>query len=175
MHNMIKLTAGLLLVATSLATLAHDGHSTGGNRFDPIGAPLDFTLPSLDGKRFVTASAISGPVLVNFWGSDCAPCVEELPRFEAFAKAHPHWTVLLVSTDTPAKAREFVQRHGLQLAVLRPGANVEALMRKAGNPLGALPFTVALREGHICELQLGDMGASDLRRLNAACTTAGKP
>lgn len=175
MHDIAPPSVGLLLVAASLVTQAHDAHQTGSQRSDVIGAPLDFTLPSLDGTRFVKGSAIGGPVLVNFWGTDCAPCVEELPRLEAFAKAHPHWTVLLVSTDTPAKAREFLQQHGVQLTVLRPGANVEALMRKGGNPHAALPFTVALREGRICDLKLGDVGADELRRFDTACTSAAKP
>ena len=175
MRPIAQLATASLLAAASLAALAHGSQPGGAHRLDPLGAPLDFTLPSLDGKRFVKASAFSGPVLVNFWGKDCAPCIEELPRLEAFAKANPHWTVLLVSIDTPAQAHEFVQRHGLQLTVLRRGANVEALMRTGGNPHGALPFTVALREGRICDLQLGDMGANDLQRVNAACSAAGKP
>lgn len=176
MHNIAPLAVGLLLLAASLVTQAHDAHHASSQRSDVIGAPLDFTLPTLDGTRFVKASAIGGPLLVNFWGTDCAPCIEELPRLEAFAKAHPNWTVLLVSTDTPAKAREFVQQHDLHLTVLRPGANVEALMRKGGNPHAALPFTVALREGRICDLKLGDVGPDDLRRFNTACTSsAAKP
>lgn len=176
MHNAIKLATGLLFAAATVATLAHDGapHAAA-LRFDPLGAPLDFTLPTLNGKRFVQASSFSGPVLVNFWGKDCGPCIEELPRLEAFALANPQWTVLLVSTDTTAEARAFVERHGLQQTVLRPGANVIALMRKAGNPNGGLPFTVALRQGRICELQLGDMGAAELQRVNAACSAANKP
>ena len=139
----------------------------------------DFTLPTLDGSRFVQGSALSGPALVNFWGKDCGPCMTELPRLEAFAKANPSWTVLLVSTDPPADAREFVQRHGVQLTVLRPGANVGALMRSAGNRNGGLPFTVALRadarEARICDGHMGELAQADLARLSAACDAKGRP
>ena len=134
------------------------------------GQAWDFTLPSLDGSRFVQASGITGPVLVNFWGRDCPPCVVELPRLQAFARANPHWTVLLVSTDSPAIAREFVQRHGVTLPVLRPGGNVAALMRSAGNRSGGLPFTVALRSTRICETQTGAVEAVDLQRMAQACS-----
>lgn len=142
----------------------------------PAGQAWDFSLPSLDGSRFVRLSALNGPVLVNFWSRDCPPCVTELPRLQRFADAHPAWTVLLVSTDTPAAATEFVQRYGVRLPVLRPGGNVVALMRAAGNRGGALPFTVATRLARICEGQLGALSGADLRRIAGACATApGKP
>lgn len=139
----------------------------------PVGQPWNFTLPTLDGTRFVEASAIKGPVLVNFWGKDCAPCITELPRLHDFAKANPQWTVLLVSTDSPADAQAFVQRHGVQLTVLRPGANVAGLMRSAGNRAGGLPFSVALRvnngDARICRRHLGELSEAVLSALSSAC------
>lgn len=138
----------------------------------PAGRAWDFSLPALDGGSFVRLSALHGPVLVNFWSRDCPPCVTELPRLQRFADAHPGWTVLLVSTDSSAAAAEFVQRHGLRLPVLRPGANVMALMRAAGNRRGALPFTVATRIGRICGEQLGALSGADLKRIASGCAPA---
>jgi len=132
----------------------------------------DFNLPLLDGSRFVRASAISGPVLLNFWSADCPPCVAELPRLQAFALAHPQWTVLLVSTDSPAVAREFLATRALSLPVLRPGADVRALMRGAGNRHGILPFSVTLQAGQICQRHLGELHEADLPRLVSACKVA---
>ena len=153
------------------AARAHDGAHAASTV--PVGQAWSFTLPTLDGGRFVQVSALRGPVLVNFWGKDCGPCIAELPRLEAFAKSNPSWTVLLVGTDATADAREFVQRHGVGLTVLRPGAKVTALMRNAGNRSGGLPFTVALRvdtrESRICDGQLGELAPPDLARIAAAC------
>lgn len=161
-----------LLLQACLALCALPALAGGSQGVTAAGRTWDFSLPTLDGSRFVRLSALDGPVLVNFWSRDCPPCVTELPRLQAFATAHPAWTVLLVSTDTSAAASEFVQRHGIALPVLRPGANVAALMRAAGNRSGALPFTVAAGAARICGRQLGEMSAADLARIASACTAA---
>ena len=161
----------MVSVTAQAPVWAHDGtHSAQKNVASPVrGKPWDFTLPTLDGSRFVQASSFEGPVLVNFWGRDCGPCITELPRLQAFAQAHPQWTVLLVSTDSTAQAQEFVQRHKLMLTVLRPGANVSALMRSAGNRSGGLPFSVTLRNGRVCESRTGELADSDLTDMVLSC------
>ena len=130
----------------------------------------DFNLPALDGSHFVRASSVQGPLLVNFWGSECPPCVEELPRLQAFAVDRPAWTVWLVATDPAPTARAFVDRHAVRLPVLRAGQNVSGLMRAAGNRDGGLPFTVGLRQGRICAVHEGALAPADLAAIEATCT-----
>jgi len=165
--------AALLQACLALCVGSASAHETGHGL--SLGEVWDFTLPTLDGSSFVQASTLKGLVLINFWGRDCGPCITELPRLQAFAKAHPQWTVLLVSTDAPADAREFVQRHRVELSVLRPGASVAALMRSAGNRSGGLPFTVALRDTRICAGQSGELSMPDLQRITSACTEGARP
>jgi outer membrane receptor for ferrienterochelin and colicins len=165
----LEVLLALLAMTGSAPALAQHGRQADAGPAARIDPSWDFTLPLLDGSRFVQASRLNGPVLVNFWGKDCAPCITEMPRLQAFAKANPHWTVLLVSTDAPAEARTFVQRQGLQLTVLRPGTHVGALMRSAGNRGGGLPFTVSLRDARICHRHLGELGNVELAALVAAC------
>jgi len=165
---------GLAATVLAASVMAHDGaHPKSKAGVAP--ASWDFTLPTLDGTRFVQAARIAGPLLVNFWGRDCAPCVAELPRLQAFADANPHWTVLLVSTDAPGDAREFVQRYGVTLPVLRSGANVAGLMRSAGNRSGGLPFSVALAGAAVCSTQAGELGTADLERWARECGVARQP
>ncbi len=158
----------MLLLAVASVSRAHDGaHAE--VAAPPLGAAWAFTLPSLDGSRFVSSEAVKGPLLVNFWAKDCGPCIAELPRLEAFAAAHPHWTVWLVSTDAPTEARELAAQLGLKLPVLRRGAQVGALMKSAGNRHGALPFSVALHDGRLCARQRGELTEAHLLHWSAAC------
>lgn len=58
----------------------------GGAAFAAQAAPevMAFELPRLDASRFVTLAEFRDrPVLLNFWRSDCPPCVHEMPLLEA--------------------------------------------------------------------------------------------
>ena len=160
-----RAVAGLAATVLSVAALAHDDSPHN----NELPAAWDFMLPSLDGKRFVQVSELRGPVLVNFWGRDCAPCVAELPRLQTFARDNPAWTVLLVATDAPADASAFLEQHGITLQALRGGARAGALMRASGNRHGVLPFTLALRAGNVCQARVGEVSASDLAATAARC------
>ena len=62
----------------------------------PAPEVMAFELPRLDARRFVTLAEFSDrPVLLNFWRSDCPPCVHEMPLLEA-----QHVTLLLSPLDT---------------------------------------------------------------------------
>lgn len=141
----------------------------------PLPDMWQFTLPTLDDSRFVKSATLPGPLLVNFWGSDCPACVAELPRLALFAQAHPNWTMLLVSTDPPAQAREFATRNHLRLPILRSGSNVLGLMRRAGNTIGVLPFTVLVVDQRVCGRQLGALTDQDLRDLTSHCLQSPHP
>lgn len=140
-----------------------------------LAAPLDFTLPTLDGSQFVRLNETRHPVLINFWGVECPPCVAELPMLEKFSKTHPQWTVLLIATDTLRDVYDFLSRHPIALPILRPGANVTNLMRSFGNRFSALPFSVAINATEqICWRKLGAINKEDLDRLQKDCLSADK-
>jgi peroxiredoxin len=93
-----------------------------GSRPPRIGrAAPDFTVK--DSDRTVTLSQLKGQVVVlNFWATWCAPCIEEMPslvRMQQFMKAKGV-TVLAVSIDVDENAyREFLKQHGVNLLTVR--------------------------------------------------------
>lgn len=167
-----------LLAAAVPAAQAHEGPHAALANAAAVAAGWDFTLPTLDGSRFVRLRAADGPVLVNFWGVDCPPCVAELPLLLAFAREHPRWTLLLVGTDPPAAARGFVARLPQALPAnavfLRGATQARALLREAGNPHGGLPYSVALSPAGTgqCAIHAGLLTEAWLSNAAATCTAA---
>ena len=74
-------------------------------------------IQCLDGGRTINASAIKGPVLLNVWGSWCAPCKAEMPIFVDFYNKHSSQVDLLgisVEEADIEDARSFVKRYGVK-------------------------------------------------------------
>lgn len=60
----------------------------------------DFKLPDASGKLWSLADLKGRPVLLNFWATWCAPCVEEMPSLESLAEQLGNDAVVLaVSVD----------------------------------------------------------------------------
>lgn len=49
----------------------------------------EFTLTGLNGETIRLVDLRGRVVFVNFWATDCEPCVRELPAFEAFMREQP--------------------------------------------------------------------------------------
>ena len=88
------------------------------------GAPApDFTLNTLDGKP-VTLSQLKGKrVLVNFWASWCAPCLEEIPALKAayadLRKTSPDIEFIGIGfQDKTENLKKFVEVNGMQYLVV---------------------------------------------------------
>lgn len=117
------LIAGLLLVTLS--------GCYSGSRPPHIGSSApDFTVQ--DAQNKITLSQLRGQVVVlNFWATWCAPCVEEVPSLVEMQRRlkAKGVTVLAVSVDVDDNAyRQFVRNHNVTLLTVRdPGQKSPAL------------------------------------------------
>ena len=87
------------------------------------------SLPCLDQRSTINFNALRGPVIVNVWGSWCAPCLEELPYFVKLAATKK---VQIIGVDVEersmAKAKSFLIAHGLTWPMLYdPDARTKSL------------------------------------------------
>lgn len=140
-------------------------------------APLDFELS--DGRRFVRLSELPPRVtVVNFWRSDCPPCLREMPLIGRFARRGKA-RVIAVAVQKPVEtlaAPEAVLEALLPPVLALNGPNEpRGLLARFGNPIGALPYTVVLDANRIpCARHAGEIHAAWLDRAVQACATDGR-
>ncbi|HSY92752.1 MAG TPA: TlpA disulfide reductase family protein [Candidatus Binatus sp.] len=108
-------------VIASLLLLALSGCYSG-SRPPRIGSSApDFTVQDTQNK--ITLSQLRGQVVVlNFWATWCAPCVEEVPSLVEMQRRlkAKGVTVLAVSVDVDDNAyRQFVRNHNVTLLTVR--------------------------------------------------------
>jgi peroxiredoxin len=109
-----------------------------GTRPPRIGtAAPDFTLQ--DSEKKVTLSQFHGQIVVlNFWGTFCPPCIEEMPSLVEMQRRMKAKgvTVVAVSIDEDEGAyRLFLKQHNVDLLTVRDAAQtVPALYGTHGWP-----------------------------------------
>ena len=101
-----------------------------------------FTLATLDGKNVSLSDYKGRPVLVNFWGTWCAPCKVEMPWFEEFRKqyAAQGFEILGLTDDVDAgkdAIAKVVRRTGVTYPILLTDGKVQ----KAYGGLDNLPVS----------------------------------
>ncbi|MGE0161274.1 MAG: redoxin domain-containing protein [Gemmatimonadales bacterium] len=103
-----------------------------------------FDVPSFDGTRRVRLEDYAGKVVVvNFWASWCAPCRNEMPLLDAYARElNPELAVVIgLNEDTDGRAAdEFLRRLGGVAYLIGRG---EGRLREQYGYRG-LPYTVVL-------------------------------
>jgi len=103
----------------------------------------DFILFDADGNT-VAVNAYDGQVLlVNFWATWCAPCVEEMPLLAQFQKDNAaRITIVGIAVDEPGRARKFAQDLAVGYPLLFGLPEAMLVGRSYGNNSGMLPYSV---------------------------------
>jgi cytochrome c biogenesis protein CcmG/thiol:disulfide interchange protein DsbE len=90
----------------------------------------DFKIVSDTGRTYTRANFGGKLLVLNFWASWCAPCVQEAPSLQAFQRqlGEDGVVVLGVSIDTNEKRyKQFLQRFRLSFPTARdPEANLSS-------------------------------------------------
>ncbi|HZW13510.1 MAG TPA: TlpA disulfide reductase family protein [Noviherbaspirillum sp.] len=106
-------------------------------------------------------------LIVNFWATWCAPCVEEMPELVALQAeiASRNMQILGIGIDSAANIKEFAAKHQISYPLYIGGMGGTELARQLGNQAGALPFTVLIgADGAVKKTYLGRLKMEELRR-----------
>ncbi len=168
---MMKKTLLILLIAVGSAAV---GLYVGTQRLTPVAAAdpavaklMQTPLADLSGQSHQLAEWKGKILLVNFWATWCPPCVAEMPELVALQQemAAKNLQIIGIGIDSPAKMKEFADKHQISYPLLVGGIEGTELSRSLGNPAGGLPFTVLLDAS-------GQMRKAYLGRLNMATVKA---
>lgn len=171
-HSVKTLGANLFAAAIGLLALAI-GMTLAYRHFVPPATPplnaaalFAHTFSDADGQPRPMAQWQGSYLVVNFWATWCAPCVEEMPDLQNVQTEYANRGVAVVglAIDSAPAVKRFRDELRLQLPLLVAGAGGSELIRQLGNPAGALPYTVLIdQRGHIVQSRLGRLHAAELR------------
>ncbi len=152
--------------ATGFGLAWRNGHV--GNTLPDVEQALwGLTFSTPQGGTLAMRSLQGKPLLLNFWATWCAPCVEEMPlldRFYAENRANG-WQVLGLAVDQAAPVTRFLERLPMQFPIALAGFSGIDLSRRLGNSSGGLPFSVLLDgSSRIRQRKIGQLSAQDLQQ-----------
>jgi thiol-disulfide isomerase/thioredoxin len=136
-----------------------------GQPHTPVESLFAQTMNDVSGKPQAFAQYRGRPLVVNFWATWCAPCVEEMPELSALAieqagKIH----ILGIGIDSPSNIATFAAKHKISYPVFNAGMSGTDLARDFGNTGGGLPFTVLIgADGQVRKTYLGRLKFEQLK------------
>jgi len=117
------LMSASLLAATALAAAENDPPPLQGRNgqftiVTPPEIPAQIPFENGMGEETTLADFRGKVVLLNFWATWCAPCVEEMPWLDQLARdrANQPFEVVAISLDQAGRQKviPFYQRHGIE-------------------------------------------------------------
>ena len=133
----------------------------------PAPLPLwDLQFDTLQRQKLAMSQFSGKPLVLNFWATWCAPCIEELPLLDNFFRQNSSkgWQVLGLAVDQAAAVELFLRRNPVSFSIALAGLPGIELSRSLGNISGGLPFTVALgTNGQVIQRKMGKLTAQDLQ------------
>ncbi len=132
---------------------------------EPGSRRLDATLPDPGGRAQALSQWDGKLVLLNFWASWCAPCIEEMPLLDRFQKenAARGLQIVGIASDAAAPTRAFLAEHPVAYPILIDDPMQGDLSRGYGNRHGVLPYSVLIgRDGRLLARKVGNFSEREL-------------
>jgi thiol-disulfide isomerase/thioredoxin len=125
------------------------------------------TFNDTSGQPQALAQWKGNALIVNFWATWCAPCVDEMPELSALQNeiSPVNIQIIGIGIDSPANIAEFARKYNIAYPLYTGGMNASELSRLLGNKAGGLPFTVLIgRDGQVKKSYLGRLKMDQLRK-----------
>ncbi|GBG12072.1 thiol-disulfide oxidoreductase [Paenibacillus sp. MY03] len=165
-----KKSRKMMQVVILAAVLIVGGYAIGTTLFAERGSgflkpgerPPEFSLANMEGGVTSLSDYAGKPVVINFWGTFCEPCVKEMPEFE---RQYKKWqdkdlTILAINlSEDTLTVKNFLNRFNLSYPILRD----EARKTERNFALRQYPTTFFVKaDGTLMEAVVGGMTEEDI-------------
>ena len=134
----------------------------------PPSAALLFSqsLPDIKGQSQSLSQWKGKTLVVNFWATWCAPCVQEMPELSALQNeiSEKNIQIIGIGIDSSANIAEFSEKYKISYPLYVAGMEGSQLLAQFGNQAGGLPFTIVFsKDGTVRKTYLGRLKMDELR------------
>ena len=127
-------------------------------------ANLSLTMKDMNGADYKLADLKGKVVLVNFWASWCAPCLQEIQEFIKVREEYHGrgFEIVGISTDdTAEQLRDFAAKYKTNYPLLQVTGEAE----DAYGPVFGLPTSILVgRDGSVCKRHFGPLSKEQLEQ-----------
>ncbi len=131
-----------------------------------VAAP-DATFTTIEGQTLATADLRGKVVLVNFWATDCIPCMREMPRivqtYNKYRARGFETVAVAMSYDPPNRVLDYARKNALPFKVALDLSG--ELARRFGDVQFTPTTFVIDRRGNIVRRYLGEPDFAALHSL----------
>ncbi len=118
----------------------------------------EFTLEDIQGNKHRLADYRGKWVLVNFWATWCAPCLDEIPELIGLHNAHQDKDLFVIGiamdSGSRKKVADFAEAHGMNYPVVMGSRKIAAQI----GSVDVLPVSYMYNpQGELVSYQAGEL------------------
>ena len=101
---------------------------------------FNISITDLEGKSIKIEDYNDKTILINIWGTWCAPCLKEMPLLqEVYHEVRKKYVFIMISDETPEKVKEFINANNYDFEFVLTQNNLKSI-------IGVFPTTFILEE-----------------------------